>query len=99
MSGPEANIQRRIIAYLKTRQGSVTLKLHGGPFQRAGEPDVLYLERGRLFCFESKSENGEPTRLQLHRLDKWRRAGAEFAGVVRSVDEVRAVVEASDTNG
>jgi hypothetical protein len=57
-----------------------------------GQPDISGCIRGRRFEFEAKTSGTAPTPLQLSRLERWRKAGA-ITGVVRSVDDVRALLE------
>ncbi len=48
---------------------------------------------GRFYGFEVKTETGKPTKLQEATIRKILKAGGA-AVIVRSVDEVRAVIEA-----
>ena len=75
---------------LKNRAG----KEHGGMYGTAGIPDIICCYRGRFYGFEVKTEDGEPTRLQEATIRKIQKAGGT-ALVVRSVDEVRAVIDGS----
>jgi Holliday junction resolvase len=69
------------------------VKTHGGAYQRSGIPDLLYLEEGIFYAFEVKrSEKEKPTPLQIHELELIREAGG-VAHVVRSVDEVRDILD------
>ncbi len=43
----------------------------------AGDPDRLFLWRGKLLLIEMKAPGGECTPLQLQRQTEWRAAGAE----------------------
>lgn len=88
----ERDIQKTIMAYLKARPGSFTLKLAAGPYSTPGVPDVLHVEDGRAYFFEVKRPGGKPTLLQLDMLDKLRRAGAP-AEIVYRVEDVREVLE------
>ena len=60
----------------------------------AGIPDVICCYRGRFYGFEVKTETGEPTELQKATIRKTQKA-RDTALVVRSVDEVRAVIDGS----
>jgi len=54
-------------------------KVHGGPYQAAGVPDVLVLRHGVLFGIELKRPGEVPTPLQQHQLDAIERAGGRTA--------------------
>lgn len=88
----EADIVKAILKYLKTVDGCFFWKEHGGMYGTAGIPDIICCYRGRFFGFEVKTEKGQPTRLQLATIRKIKAAGGT-ALVVRSVDEVRAVID------
>lgn len=88
----EADIVRAILRYLKTVPGCFAWKEHGGMYGTAGIPDVICCFAGRFYGFEVKTEVGRPTDLQKATIRKIRAAGGT-ALVVRSVDEVRAIME------
>lgn len=92
----ESTVTRQITAYLKTlKQAGEPIwftKLHGGPMQQAGLPDLIVLYRGRLFAVEIKRPGGKATQLQLHTLAEMQKAGATVC-VARSVDDVRTLIE------
>jgi len=58
----------------------------------AGIPDVICCYQGRFIGFEVKIDTGQPTELQKATIRKIRNC-VGTALVVRSVDEVRAVIE------
>lgn len=88
----ERDIQKAIMAYLKARPGSFTLKLAAGPYSTPGVPDVLHVEDGRAYFFEVKRPGCKPTLLQLSMIDKLRTAGAT-AEVVYRLEDVTEVLE------
>ena len=90
----ESDIVRAILKYLKTVPGCFAWKEHGGMYGTAGIPDVICCYCGRFYGFEVKTETGEPTELQKATIRKIQKAGGA-ALVVRSVAEVRAVIEGS----
>ncbi|MEH2954306.1 VRR-NUC domain-containing protein [Candidatus Merdisoma sp. JLR.KK011] len=90
----ESDIVKAILKYLKTVPGCFAWKEHGGMYGTAGIPDIICCYRGRFYGFEVKTEDGEPTRLQEATIRKIQKAGGT-ALVVRSVDEVRAVIDGS----
>ena len=90
----ESDIVRAILKYLKTEPGCFAWKEYGGMYGTAGIPDVICCYRGRFYGFEVKTETGEPTELQKATIRKTQKA-RDTALVVRSVDEVRAVIDGS----
>ncbi len=90
----EADIVRAILRYLKSVSGCFAWKEHGGMYGTAGIPDVICCYDGRFYGFEVKTDVGQPTKLQEATIRKIRAAGGT-ALVVRSVDEVRAIIEGS----
>ena len=90
----ESDIVRAILKYLKTVPGCFAWKEHGGMYGTAGIPDIICCFCGRFYGFEVKTETGEPTELQKATIRKIQNAGGT-ALVVRSLDEVRAVIDGS----
>ncbi len=90
----EADIVRAILTYLKSLDGCFCWKEHGGPYGTSGIPDIICCYRGRFLGFEVKTESGKPTKLQEATIRKILAAGGT-ALVVRSVDEVRTVLNGS----
>jgi len=87
----EKDIVQTIIRYLKTVPGCFAWKTHGGPYGTAGIPDIIACVNGRFFAFEVKTESGKVTPLQEVTIRKILAAGGT-AAVVRSADEVRAIL-------
>jgi hypothetical protein len=90
----ESDIVKAIMKYLKTVPHCFAWKEHGGMYGTAGIPDIIACIDGDFFGFEVKTEIGKPTKLQEATIRKILAAGGT-ALVVRSVDEVRAVVDGS----
>lgn len=90
----ESDIVKAILRYLKSLTDCFCWKEHGGMYGTAGIPDIICCYRGRFYGFEVKTEDGEPTELQKATIRKIQKAGGT-ALVVRSVDEVRAVINGS----
>jgi len=80
------------------RLGWWSLKLHGGPYQTAGLPDVLVIKGGRAAWMEIKRPGEDPTRLQNHRMRELIEAGSPCT-VVRSVGDAKAFLEVVDESG
>ncbi|NDD03891.1 MAG: VRR-NUC domain-containing protein [Proteobacteria bacterium] len=68
--------------------GWYAIKIHGGPFQLSGLPDVLALKGGHAAWAEFKRPGETATRLQAHRLAQLQEAGCSCA-VVCSAGEYR----------
>ena len=90
----EVDIVKAIMRYLKTVPECFCCKEHGGMYGTAGIPDIIACIGGHFYGFEVKAEGGRPTKLQEATIRKILAAGGT-ALVVRSVDEVRAVVNGS----
>lgn len=104
--GPEALLVERIRRALdETYPGIWTIKVHGGPYQTAGVPDLLNVLDGHLIAMEVKAQRlGESREHALARvtprqqatIDALNRAGAT-AGVVLSVEEAISLVSQAIT--
>lgn len=90
----EADIVKAVMKYLETVPGCFCWKEHGGMYGTAGIPDIIACINGHFYGFEVKTESGKPTKLQEATIRKILAAGGT-ALVVRSVDEVRTVVNGS----
>lgn len=88
----EKSIVDAIQKYLRNH-GAWVYKTHGSQFGRAGVPDLIVCMEGRFFAFEVKNENGRASDLQLREIRLIQNASG-VAHVVRSVDEVRAILRA-----
>ena len=88
----ERDIISGIKAYLKTLDNCFCFKTHGGFYGTAGLPDIIACVNGAFVAFEAKAEKGKTTVLQEVVLRQIQKAGGT-AVVVRSVEEVQAVVE------
>lgn len=88
----ESDIVRAILQYLKSVPECFAWKEHGGMYGTAGIPDIICCHDGRFYAFEVKTQTGRPTALQEATIRKIRAAGGT-ALVVRSVEEVRAIIE------
>jgi predicted type IV restriction endonuclease len=89
---PEGKITKQIIDYLKMlralRKDIWWIKLHGGPMQEAGVPDLLVILDGAHFFFEIKKPGAKATPLQQIQMDRINLAGGK-ALVVHSAGEVK----------
>ena len=89
----EAEIVRKIMAYLRSFDGCFCWKEHGGPYGSNGIPDIICCYRGRFVALEVKTDTGKPTRLQEAVIRKINHAGG-CALIVRSVEDVKAALAA-----
>ena len=87
----EADIVKKILRFLKSVPGCFAWKEHGGMYGTAGIPDIICCFNGKFIAFEVKTETGKSTALQEATIRKILACGGE-ALIVRSVDEVRAVI-------
>jgi len=86
----ESTLVKNIIKALNkhTQKRSLWIKIHGGPFQVAGLPDIIGLYKGTFYGFEVKCPGKEDTLtpLQKHFIKKINDSGG-IARMVVSVDE------------
>lgn len=85
----ESVIQKKIIDYLHS-QGAWTVKTI--QCNKAGVPDILASLDGKFIGLEVKTETGKPSALQLRNIKQIIRSGG-VAGVVRSVEEVKKLID------
>lgn len=94
----ERKLQADVIACLKllAKRGEPIwwLKIHGGPMQRAGIPDIVVVYRGRHYWIELKAPGETPTALQEHTMRRIVQAGGK-AAVATTVDEFFTIIEAA----
>ena len=88
----ERAITKQIMYYLNRLSGSWWLKVHGGPFQKTGVPDILGCYRGRFFAFEVKAPDGRTSAKQDHEIQRIRDAGG-VVDVVTSLADVQNILE------
>jgi len=93
----ESEIVDKIKTYLKGVDGLFCFKEHGGIYGVSGIPDIICCYKGRFIGFEVKTETGKLTVLQAVTLRQIERAGG-VAEVVRSVDEVKAILNKLQNN-
>lgn len=87
----EKELVAKILRYLKTVPRCFAWKEHGGLYGTAGIPDIIACIDGRFYAFEVKTPEGKTTKLQDATIRKILACGGTVS-VVRSVDEVRAVI-------
>lgn len=82
----------KIRDYLKTLDNCFCFKEHGSSYGHSGIPDLIICYRGKFIGLEVKIEKGKTSTLQEVMIRKIRNAGG-IAEVVRSVDDVKKVIE------
>lgn len=90
-------LESRITATIKMaamRSGWWVMKIHGGPYQVAGIPDLLLIRNGMAVFLEVKQPGKKATAAQLRRMDEIEEMGGARCYVVTSVAEALAVLDA-----
>ena len=77
MSGPETRLVKRLLVKLRREFGEdlFIFKVHGGPFQMTGLPDLVGCLRGRFVGIEVKVGSNQPSKIQHYILTRINRAG------------------------
>lgn len=91
----ESKIVCAVIRELVAR-GYWTTKIHGGPYQRAGIPDVLAVKDGRALWVEVKRPGEKPTKIQEHVMAGLRAAGCVVI-VASSSGDIDAALARKDS--
>src|SRR5690606_14807442 len=73
--------------------GAKCLKLHGSPFMKEGNPDIIGAWYGFIFVIETKLEGEEPKPKQSYELRAWERVDAITLTATRTVWQPYDVVE------
>lgn len=71
-------------------EGGWWVKIHGGPFQAAGIPDIIGCYKGRFVGIEAKMPGNRPSGIQRLVLDRLTEAGA-ICGVAFSIPQALAI--------
>ena len=72
----ERSIQSSILNYLSGLSSCYAYNMHGSAWSGSGRPDIVGCYRGIMFVIEIKRPGYLPTKIQLHEMNKWRKAGA-----------------------
>lgn len=67
-------------------EGGWWVKIHGGPFQQAGIPDIIGCYKGRFIGIEAKMQGNGPSGIQRLVLDQLTAAGA-YCGLAYSIQQ------------
>lgn len=98
---PETRLQQKIQKALREEVGGWWTKIHGGPFQAAGIPDLIGCVEGLFFGLEVKRplDTKGASEIQIRTMKKIRVDGKGVACIVQSPEEailvVRSAVEKS----
>lgn len=85
-------LERSIVASIvrmAESQGWWTMKIHGGPHQKAGVPDLLLQKCGGSVWFEVKQPGNHPTAIQIARMNDIENVGGCPCFVVTNKEEAR----------
>lgn len=88
----ETTLKEKVMGWLRAQPECWAFKVHGGPYQQAGLPDIVGCWAGRFFAIELKVNDNKATRLQAATIEKIRLTGG-IAAVCRDVEEVKAIFE------
>ena len=92
---PEQKLTQAVIRNLKARRKAGEpiwwLKVHGGPQQQAGVPDLLICYYGLMLAVELKAGDNQATPLQRETIRRIRAAGG-VAEVARTPAEVERLL-------
>lgn len=90
----EGDLSRKIIKWIEAQGGCATKVWQGA--HSSGDPDILGVLDGRSIALEIKLPDGrhKASALQLHKLKRWKAAGA-VAIVATSVQDVANAIEES----
>lgn len=102
MGRPEGNIRDKIKDKLNSLPQTRCTVAHGSIYSELGQTDIYGCSQGRAFFLEVKDVGKQPRKLQIYRLQQWKKTGA-ICGVVESVEEATKLVwtdqNAGDTAG
>jgi hypothetical protein len=97
-------LERTIVSKIERvaeRHGWLAVKIHGGPMQRAGLPDLLCLKGGMAVWLEVKQpglgKKSEPTALQRRRMAELSGFGGCRCHVVHSAEAAEEALLAATT--
>ena len=88
---PESRVSTSIMKEWK-RRGAWCMKVHGGPMQLTGVPDIAGVVEGQAIYCETKMPGNKPTLVQWKRIRDLRRAGA-LVCVAYSVSDAVQMIE------
>ena len=87
----ESSIVASIVRVAK-KCGWWTMKIHGGPYQLAGVPDLLCLKSGTAVFLEVKQPGKKPTPIQVRRMEEIEAQGGAACHVVTSAEQAQVIL-------
>lgn len=89
---PESRLVGKILNFLNANYPGYWQKIHGGPFQSRGIPDIIGCHRGRFIGIEVKLDYNEASELQVKNGKAIKKAKGLWM-VAYSVEEVKQFME------
>jgi Holliday junction resolvase len=90
---PEAKVKAKVKKVLDTH-GAYYFMPIGGPYSRAGVPDIVGSYKGKFFAIECKAGKGKPTALQLKEMIAINDSGARAIVVNEdNIDDVEKMLK------
>jgi len=90
---PESKVKAQVKKALES-YGAYYFMPIGGPYARAGIPDIVGSYRGKFFAIECKAGKGKPTALQLREMIAINDSGARAIVVnENNIDDVAKLLE------
>ena len=78
--------------------GWMVIKIHGGPFQNKGIPDLLCLREGRAVWIEAKQPGKKPTPIQVAMMRRLESEGGTPCFVATTKQEAIAALSGRSDN-
>ena len=97
MKKPETALVEKIIDRLKA-EGGFWVKIHGGPMQQAGIPDIIGCYHKRFVGIEVKVGDNKPSKLQKIVLDELLQAGSR-CGVAYTLSQALGIRDGDENWG
>lgn len=91
----EGKLEEQIERFMK-RKGIWQLARYQAQSNQNGIPDRLYLYKGYLLGLELKTDEGEPTKLQLKKIDEINENGG-IGLVIRDIETVEQLIRCIDS--
>lgn len=89
----EKQFENKIKKHL-TEHGIWHVKYFANGFTKSGIPDILACANGHFLAIEVKAENGKPSALQLHHVEKIKQSGGHAVIVKPSqFDELKQLIQ------
>lgn len=88
----ESVLVRKIIKKLREDYGGFWFKVHGGPYQKAGLPDVIGCLEGQFYGFEVKRPGRKATLLQQKTMEEIARQGG-VCSTISSYVEAKSILD------